>query len=96
MFLFLLIFDVRIVVGGKTGDGRQQVQLGMFQRVMGMVLVAGRPLTFKEMCVLLDMENRGWTEVRNVLTQVRVTFVIIPFVHFRFGGVVFPFSFLLL
>ena len=68
---------------GKTGDGRLQVQLGVFQRVMGTVLVAGGPLTFKEMCVLLDMENRGWIEVRNVLTQVRIIFVIIPFVHFR-------------
>ena len=65
---------------GEAEDGRVQVQLGMFQRVMGMVLVAGRPLTFKEMCILLDMNNERWAEVRNVLTQVRETSIVFVFV----------------
>lgn len=42
-----------------------------------MILVAGRPLTFEEMCILLDMENEASAEVRNVLTQVRETDVTI-------------------
>ena len=51
------------------GDEDFQVQLGIFQRVLGMVLIAGEPLSSWQLCVLINMENQDF-EVQKVLCGV--------------------------
>ena len=52
------------------GEESLQVELGMFQRVLGAVLVAGEPLTTRQLCMLLNLEKQDFAVVK-VLCRVR-------------------------